>query len=81
MTPGLNREGTKQNKNILTKNGLPIGAERQGQTIPLEFIDLNSHPVVTVNCDNRKAMGKEKWHRTRFDKSTKNDNIEYRKKK
>ena len=80
MTPGLNREGTKQNKNILTKNGLPIGVERQGQTMPLEFIDLNSPPVVAVNCDNGKAMGKEKWHRTRFDKSTKNDSIEFRKK-
>ena len=59
MTPGLKREGTKQNKNILTKNGLPIGVERQGQTMPLEFIDLNSPPVVAVNCDNRKAMGKK----------------------
>ena len=49
--------------------------------MPLKFIDLNSPPVVAVNCDNRKAMGKEKWHRTRFEKSTKNDNIEFRKKK
>ena len=81
MTPVLNREGTKQNKNVLTKNGLPIGVERQGQTMPLEFNDLNSPPVVAVNCDNGKAMGKEKWHRTRFDKSTKTDNIECRKKK
>ena len=48
--------------------------------MPLEFIDLNSPPVVAVNCDNRKAMGKEKWHRTRFEKSTKSDNIEFRKK-
>ena len=47
----------------------------------LEFIDLNSPPVVAVNCNNRKAMGKEKWHRTKFEKSTKNDNIEFRKKK
>ena len=38
-------------------------------------------PVVAVKCDNRKAMGKEKWHRTRFEKSTKNDNIEFRKNK
>ena len=26
-------------------------------------------------------MGKEKWQRARFEKSTKNDNIEFRKKK
>ena len=26
----------------------------------LEFIDLNSPPVVAVNCDDQKAMGKEK---------------------
>ena len=45
----------------------------------LEFIDLNSPAVVAVNCDNRKAMRKEKWYRTRFEKSTKNDNIEFRK--
>ena len=49
--------------------------------MPLEFIDLNSPPVVAVNCDNRKAMGKGKWHRTRFEKSTKNDNTEFRKEK
>ena len=47
----------------------------------LEFADLDSPNVVAVNCDNRKAMGKEKWRRTRFDKSTKNDNIECGKKK
>ena len=49
--------------------------------MPLEFTDLNSSPVVVVNCDNRKVMGKEKWHGTRFEKSAKNDNIEFRKKK
>ena len=48
--------------------------------MPLEFIDLNSSPVVTVNCDNRKTMGKEKWHRTRIEKSTKNHDIKFRKK-
>ena len=48
--------------------------------MPLEFIDLNSLPVVAVNCDNRKAMGKEQWHRTRLEKSTKFDNIKLRKK-
>ena len=38
----------------------------------------NSPPVVAVNCDNRKAMGKEKWHKVKFEKSTKNDSIEFR---
>ena len=47
----------------------------------LEFIYLNSPPVVTVNCDNRKAMGEEKWHKVKFEKSTKNDSIEFRKQK
>ena len=46
--------------------------------MPLEFIDLNSPHV---ECDNRKAMGKGKWHKTKFDKSTKIDNTEFRKKK
>ena len=49
--------------------------------MPLKFIDLNSPPLVAVNCDNRKAMGKEKWHRTRLAISTKNGNIEFRKEK
>ena len=49
--------------------------------MPLEFIYLNSPPVVAVNCDNGKAMGKEKWHKVKFEKSTKNDSIEFRKKK
>ena len=49
--------------------------------MPLEFIYLNSLPVVAVNCDNRKAMGKEKWHKAKFEKSTKNDSIEFKKKK
>ena len=48
--------------------------------MPLEFIYLNSPPVVAVNCDNRKAMGKEKWHKAKFEKSTKNDSIKFRKK-
>ena len=47
--------------------------------MPLEFIYLNSPPVVAVNCDNRKAMGKEKWHKIKFEKYTKNDSIELRK--
>ena len=49
--------------------------------MPLEFIDLNSPPVVAVNCDNQKAMGKEKQHKTKSEKFTKNDSIEFRKKK
>ena len=40
----------------------------------LEFINLNSPPAVAVNCDNRKAMRKEKWHGTRLERSTKNNN-------
>ena len=49
--------------------------------MPLEFIKLNSPPVVAVNCDNRKAMGKEKWHGVSLERSTKNTNIELGRKK
>ena len=49
--------------------------------MPLKFIYLNSPTVFAVNCDNRKAMGKEKWHKVKFEKSTKNDSIEFRKQK
>ena len=42
---------------------------------------MNSPPVVAVNCDNRKAIGKEKWHKVKFEKSTKNDSIQFRKQK
>ena len=49
--------------------------------MPLEFIYLNSPPVVTVNCDNRKTMGKEKWRKVKSEKSTKNDSIEFREQK
>ena len=49
--------------------------------MPLEFIYLNSPPVVAVNCDNRKAMGKEKWHKVKFEKFTKNDSIKFREQK
>ena len=42
--------------------------------MPLEFIYLISPPVVT----GRKAMGKEKWHKVKFEKSIKNDSIEFR---
>ena len=48
--------------------------------MPLEFIDLNSPPDVTINCDKKKATGKEKLHRKRLEKSTKNDHVEFRKK-
>ena len=41
----------------------------------LEFIYLNSPPVTT-----EKLWGK-KWHKTKFEKFTKNVNIEFRKKK
>ena len=46
--------------------------------MPLEFIYLNSPPVVVVNCDNGKAMGIEKLRKVKFKKSTKNDSIEFR---
>ena len=36
--------------------------------MPLEFIDLNSPHV---ECDNRKAMGKGKWYKTKFDNQQK----------
>ena len=49
--------------------------------MPLKFIYLNSPTVVAVNCENRKAMRKEKWHKVKFEKSTKNDSIEFRKQK
>ena len=49
--------------------------------MPLEFIFLNSPTAVVVNSDNRKAMGKEKWHKVKFEKFTKNDSIEFTKKK
>ena len=47
--------------------------------MPLEFFDLNSPPVVAVNCDNRKVMGKEKWLRKNQQKVQ--EDIEFRKKK
>ena len=39
--------------------------------MPFQFIYLNSPPVVAVNCHKRKAMGKEKWHKAKFEKSQK----------
>ena len=42
--------------------------------MPLEFINLSFPPVVAVNCDNRKAMGK-KWHRMSLKRSTENNDI------
>ena len=49
--------------------------------MPLEFVYLNSPLVVAVNCDNRKAVGKEEWRQVKFEKSTKNDSIEFREQK
>ena len=49
--------------------------------MPLEFIYLNSPPIVAVSCDNQKAMGKDKWHKVKFEKSTKIDSIEFREQK
>ena len=40
----------------------------------VEFIAAGIH--VAVNCDNRKAMGKEKRHGTRLERSTKNNSID-----
>ena len=48
--------------------------------MPLEFINLNSPPVLAANCDNGKAMWKEKWHWTSLERSIKNNNIELRRK-
>ena len=48
--------------------------------MPLEFIYLNSPPIAAVNCDNQKAMGKQKRHKAKFEESTKNDSIELEKK-
>ena len=42
----------------------------------LELIYLNSAPVVAVNCDNRKAMGKKNGTK----QSSKNGSIELREK-
>ena len=47
--------------------------------MPLEFIYLNSPPVVAVTFDNQKDMGKQKCHKVKFEKSTKNNSIEFRK--
>ena len=48
--------------------------------MPFEFINLNPSPFVAVNCDNGKAMRKEKFHKTRLERSAKNSNIELRQK-
>ena len=47
--------------------------------MPVEFVDLNSRLVAAVNCDNRRAMVKEKWYTTWLEK-LKTDHIEFRKK-
>ena len=79
MTLGLNWEGIRQKytyQKRVTNWSWKVGVDYSFN----KFIYLNSPPVVVVNCDNRKAMGKEKWHKTKFEKSTKNDSIEFRKK-
>ena len=45
----------------------------------LEFIYMSSLPFVTT-VTTEKLWGK-KWHRTKFEKSIKNDNIKFREKK
>ena len=47
--------------------------------MPLEFTYLNFRPIAAVNWDNRKAMRKYTWPKTKFGKSTKNDRTEFRK--
>ena len=47
--------------------------------MPLEFIDLNSPPVVAVNCDNGKFFGKNDTERG-LKKTAKNNNVELGKK-
>ena len=61
MAQELNRQGTKPTykQSILTKNGLPIGFSRQGQTMPIEFINLNSSPVIAVTVTTEKLWGKK----------------------
>ena len=79
MTLGLNREGTKQKytyQKRFTNRSWNIEVDCSAR-----ILWSNSLTVVAVNCDNRKVMGKEKWHRMRFEKSTKDDNIEFKKKK
>ena len=50
--------------------------------MPLEFIDLDSPPVVAVTCDNRKVMGKEKIaQKEGLKNQQKIDNMQFRKKK
>ena len=46
----------------------------------IELVNLNFLSVVAVTCDNSEAMGKEKCHKTKLPKSTKNNNIKFRKK-
>ena len=61
MAQGLNREETKHTykQSILTKNGLSIGVARQGQTMPIEFINLNSPSVIAVTVTTEKLWGKK----------------------
>ena len=79
MTLGLNEEGARQKytyQKRLTNRSGKVGVDYAARIHLFEF-----SPVVAVNCDNRKALWKEKWHKAKFEKSTKNDSIEFRKKK
>ena len=79
MTLGLNREGTRQkytHQKRLTNQSGKVGVDYAARIHLFEF-----SPVVAVNCDNREALGKERWHKAKFEKSPKNDSIEFRKKK
>ena len=66
------------------KTYLPITAYQLelrdiGETMPLKLIDLDSFPVVSVNCDNQKVIGKGKCTQQGL-KNEKPYNIEFRKK-
>ena len=43
----------------------------------LEFIDLNSFPVVSFNCDNQNVLRIEKYYTARLE-NEKKDNTEFR---
>ena len=69
--------GREQNKTEITyQKRLTNGSWKVGVDYAAQIHWFGFPPIVAVNCDIGKAMGKEKWCRTRFDKSTKNDNIE-----
>ena len=68
MTLGLNQEGTIQKytyRKRLTNRSWKVGVDYAARIHLFEF-----SPFFAVNCDNRKAMGKEKLHKVKFEKST-----------